>query len=111
LRHERRAGTHRTGWELVQSSLIAAFQKERRTMAACAALNAKVAAGVIGCFDAGIFDTQGVPKSLWQVRLAQVADDTQGMIDQLSGDEPPAAEPVATVEGRIPGWGPRLPRF
>ena len=67
-------------------------------MAACAALNAKVAAGVIGCFYAGIFDTQGVPKSLWQVRLAQVADDTQGMIDQLLCDEPPAADVKGTTE-------------
>ena len=80
-------------------------------MAACSDLNAKVAAGVIGCFDAGIFDTQGVPKSLWQARLAQVADDTQGMIDQLLCHEPPVAEPVATVEGQPARWQPRLPRF
>jgi hypothetical protein len=110
LRHERRAGTHGTAWELVQSSLTAAFRKERRTTAASADLNAKVAAGVIGCFDAGIFDPQGVPKSLWQTRLAQVADDTQGMIDQLLCDEPPAAAAVSAIAGQ-PRWRSRLPRF
>jgi hypothetical protein len=111
LRQERRAGTHHTSWELVQSSLAEAFQKERRSVAASSDLNAKIAAGVIGCFDAAIFDAEGAPKSHWQVRLAQVADDTHDMIDQLLRDDPPAAEPIITSEGRIPLWEPRLPRF
>lgn len=111
LRHERRAGTHETAWELVQSSLAAAFQKQRRSMAACSDLNAKVAAGVIGCFEDGTFETQCAPKSHWQARLAQVADDTQGMIDQLLCDEPPVAEPAPIGEGHSPLWEPRLPRI
>jgi hypothetical protein len=111
LRHERRAGTDDSAWELVQSSINTAFQRERRTEAACSDLNAKVAAGVIGCFRAGTFDVQGAWKSHWQVRLAQLADDTQGMIEQLLCNEPPVAEPASVVEGQLPLWEGHLPQF
>jgi len=111
LRHELQAGTYRTGWELVQSSLSAAFEEECRSLAASSDLNAKIAAGVIGCFDAGVFDTQAAAKFPWQVRMAQVAADTQHMIDQLLSDEPPVAQPVVAAPWRTPPWEPRLPRF
>jgi hypothetical protein len=111
LRYERQAGTDNKAWDLVQSSLQAAFQKEGRQAAACAELNRQIAAAVLGCIDAGLFDSWGVLQSLWLIRLTQVATDAQGMLAELLSNEPLVSDSLPSAGRRLPGGRPRSPRF
>ena len=48
-------------------------------------LNARIAASILACFPDRLFDSTGLMRSLWLMRLTNVAEDTQGMIDELLG--------------------------
>jgi hypothetical protein len=109
LRHERRAGTDQNAWRLVHASLTAAFERESRRTAVSAELNEQIAAAVIGGLEPELFDSLGVLKSLWQVRLAQVAHDTQGMLTELLSTEPLYNDPTAPGDRHL--WQNRTPRF
>ena len=61
-----------------------------------AELNARIAASILACFPAELFDSTGLLRSLWLMRLTNVAEDTQGMIDELFKSERPAQ-----TEGRL----------
>jgi hypothetical protein len=111
LRHERRAGTDHTAWDVVQSSLQAAFQQERRGATACAELNRQIAAAVLGCLDADLFDSCGALKSLWLIRLSQVAHDAQGMLSELLSNEPLVSDVSSRANRRLPGGPSHSPRF
>jgi hypothetical protein len=50
-------------------------------------LNQRIAAAVLSTFDTDAFDSSGVFKSLWLVRMSNVASDTQGLIDTLIADD------------------------
>jgi hypothetical protein len=108
LRHERRDGTDGRAWELVLSSLQAAFQTQQRQPAAMAAQNQEIAAAVVGCLEPDLFDAQGVLKSLWHVRLTQVANDAQGMLDQLLSTEPLVCDRASAIERQGPRRSPRF---
>lgn len=51
-------------------------------------LNARVAGAVVGALPTEQFDSCGVLRSLWMMRLAAAADDTQRLIDELVEAEP-----------------------
>ncbi len=49
-------------------------------------LNGEICQAVLSCFSADVFDSVGPFHAVWEVRLSQTADDTQGMIDCLASE-------------------------
>ena len=85
-------------WQLVLSSMRASFQSGLSPSCHNADLNTKIAAGVLRCFDAQLFDSTGMAKSLWMVRLENKANDTQGMIDDLLTEDLNLTEPAIRTD-------------
>jgi hypothetical protein len=56
-----------------------------------------------------VFDSSGLFHSLWMLRLTNMAEDMQGMIDDLLAPERPAAGRKPVNSSGIPGE--RLRRF
>ncbi len=78
-------------WPLVLASLRAAFRQGFSAESPNADLNARIAASILSCFPTDLFDSTGLLRSLWLIRLTNIAEDTQGMIDDLLTVERPAA--------------------
>jgi len=70
-------------WPILLGSLRAAFRDGLGAVSPNADLNAKIAAGLLGCFPAELFDATGFLQSLWLARIGRITADTQGMIDEL----------------------------
>ena len=75
----------RQAWPLLQASLRAAFQHGLAPVSPNQDLNAEIAAAILSCFPADLFDSTGLFRSLWLHRIANVTSDMQGMIDTLVG--------------------------
>jgi hypothetical protein len=88
---EQRGPGGAVAWQMVVASLRASFPREASREAGNADLNERIVAGVLSCFDPELFDSIGAFKSLWLVRMSNVAKDTQGMIDFLVAEEQPAS--------------------
>jgi len=67
----------------LEISVLAAAKSAFRLQAPNEDLNRAVAAAVLQAFPAQLFDACGLFRSLWMLRLATVADDTQRLIDEL----------------------------
>lgn len=93
LRHEIATGNSAAAWPLTLAALRAAFAKPRFGDSPNADLNGDIAAAVLACFPADLFDQTGLIPSLWLVRLANAAEDTAGMIDQLIDSEDSGIDP------------------
>jgi hypothetical protein len=74
---------HRFAWPLLLASLRGAFQRGTEGPSPNTELNARIAESIIACFPTELFDGTGLFHSIWIMRLMNVADDAQGMIDQL----------------------------
>jgi hypothetical protein len=70
-------------WALIQTSLRSSFRQGLSASTPNADLNLRIAAGILACFPAELFDSTGQFRSLWLMRIINSADDTQGMIDDL----------------------------
>lgn len=83
-----------TAWSVVLASLRSAFGDVVHAQTANADLNADIARSVIACFQPEHFDSTGIFRSLWLMRLSAVTDDARGMIAEMfhAEDNPP---PVA----------------
>jgi len=97
-------------WPLMLASLRAAFQRGLGPESPNADLNARIVASVLSCFPTEMFDSTGLMRSLWLMRLTNMADDTQIMIDDLLGQEHPAGrqKPTSssgTSSGRLRRFG------
>jgi hypothetical protein len=78
-------------WPLLMASLRAAFRQILCNESPNAELNAQIAAGILSCFPRDVFDSTGLMRSLWLMRLSNMAEDTQGKIDDLLQLDRPAA--------------------
>jgi hypothetical protein len=76
-------------WSLTLASLRAAFHRGLECASPNEDLNARIAASILSCFPAELFDSTGLFHSLWLMRLMSFAADTQGMIDELMGSDRP----------------------
>lgn len=83
-------------WQLMFASMRTAFAGFDAMHIPNGDLNRVIAGSVLGCLSDELFDATGLAKSLWIERIGRVADDTQGMIDELmvldtheSADLPP----------------------
>jgi hypothetical protein len=71
------------GWQLVLSSLRGAFQQAMSEPSPSAALNQQIAASILSCFHGELFDSTGLLQSLWMERIDHIANDAEGMLDEL----------------------------
>jgi hypothetical protein len=90
-------------WPLTMASLRAAFQRGLSPESPNADLNARIAAAILSCYPWELFDSIGLLRSLWMMRLTNITEDTQGMIEDLLALEHPAAE--RTAGGRLRCFG------
>jgi len=67
-------------WPLVRGSLRAAFQGQQEPASPNADLNTAIAAGVLACFPAELREPSGAFGSLWLLRMANLAEDTQQLV-------------------------------
>jgi hypothetical protein len=91
-------GTH--AWRLTLTSLRNSFQRGLAPMAANPDANARITASILGCFPGELFDSTGLFRSLWMMRLSAVASDAQGLIDDLLGPPPPVEPGGSTFSRR-----------
>ncbi len=75
----------RFAWPLVLASLQASFREWLEPLSPNPDLNAKIAASILTCFPAEVFDGLGTVPSPWMLRIAQITDEAEGLIDQLLG--------------------------
>ena len=70
-------------WPLLLASLRTAFQRRLAAQTPNVDLNARIAASILSCFPTDLFDSTGLLRSLWLMRLTNMTQDTQGMIEDL----------------------------
>lgn len=70
-------------WQLVLSSLRAAFQNGLQEEAVHPELNQQIALSVLASFEADLFDFPGLLRSLWIERIGHMADNTESLIAEL----------------------------
>lgn len=107
LRHEARAGGS-LAWRLVLASLRGAFHKGISPTSPNADLNERIAAGILRCFESRLFDSTGLAKSLWMVRMETAANDTAGLIEDLLAEERRGTFTPRGDEGTLPPPAHRL---
>jgi hypothetical protein len=76
-------------WPLVLASLRAAFRQGLAPVSPNTDLNARIASAILACFPGELFDSTGLFRSLWLMRLTNAAADVQGMIDELLSPDMP----------------------
>ncbi|TWT33284.1 hypothetical protein [Blastopirellula retiformator] len=95
IREQARAGSHSAGWPLLLSSALDAFRTSTIDSPAHPQFNQQIAAAIMSCFGPELFDSTGVIRPLWELRISNYADDTQTMVEQLlSLESPDAAVPI-----------------
>ncbi len=110
LRYRSNLAGGRQAWPLVLSSLRAAFQQGLIGDSPNADLNAQIASSVLACFPAELFDSTGLFRSLWLMRLTNMVGDTEGMLQSLIAmDDGSARLPESTASRlaqrmRRSGW-------
>ncbi|MBX3413270.1 MAG: hypothetical protein KF708_11320 [Pirellulales bacterium] len=74
-------------WNVTLAALRSAFATSLSRSSPNADLNAEIARSVVSCFEPSLFESTGMFRSLWLMRLASFAGDAQGMIDELFAAE------------------------
>jgi hypothetical protein len=74
-------------WPLVTASLRAAFRQGLSPASPNADLNSQIAESILSTFPPGLFDSTGLLQSLWMLRISSVANDAEGMLDELLAEE------------------------
>jgi hypothetical protein len=87
IQHEQLSPGGQLAWQMVLASLRCNFRAGLASQLPNDDLNQRIAAAVLSTFDTDAFDSSGVFKSLWLVRMSNAASDTQGLIDTLIADD------------------------
>jgi hypothetical protein len=103
-RSSTKGGRH--AWPLLLASLRAAFRKGLAPTSPNGDLNAQIAASVLVSLQPELFDATGLLRSAWLMRMTNITDDTQGMLDELLAIEAPASAALIRT-----GTADRLRRF
>jgi len=77
------AGNRRRAWPLLRLALQTSFHHGLMPSSPNADLNARIAAGILGCLPGEAFDSTGLLRTLCALRMSQAADDVQGMIEEI----------------------------
>lgn len=78
----------RMAWSIVMASLKSGLAAGVRPASPNEDLNQQIGAAVLGCFGDDAFDSLGLPRSLWAVRMMHSADSAHGLIEQIFATEP-----------------------
>jgi hypothetical protein len=106
LRRRCRMKGGRYAWPLLLASLRAAFRKGLTPKSPNGDLNAQIASSILASLQPELFEATGLLRSAWLMRMTNVTDDAQGMLDELLAiEEPASAAPIRT------GTADRLRRF
>lgn len=97
LRTQIQAGGADHAWSLVQAGVRAAFQQGLSDSSPNADLNARIAGSILACFPDDVFNSLGLFRTLWSMRLSQTTSDAQGMIDLLL-DHPGTPQPMGPLQ-------------
>jgi hypothetical protein len=81
--HDERSGGSIQAWQILAASLRAGIRRLQVATGPNADLNARIAIGILGCFEAELFDHGGCFQSLWHTRLTAGLVDVQGLVDEL----------------------------
>lgn len=92
-REPRSPGARRT-WPIVLTSLRAAYKHGLDLNSANGDLNEQIASAVLACFSSELFDSTGIFRSLWQVRLTNTTADTEGLLEDLLSLDSPTDGPA-----------------
>jgi len=74
---------HARSWSVMLSSLQLAFRLGQNRPSPNRDLNAQIAGSILACFHSEMFESTGLPSSLWATRLLNVAEDTQALVEDL----------------------------
>ena len=77
----------KTGWAIVMASLKSGARAAPSLTSPNQDLNQQIGAAILGCFAGDAFDSLGLPRSLWAVRVLHSADSARGLIEQLFAAE------------------------
>lgn len=92
LELQRKSPGGRYAWPLLLASLRAAFRARLSPLTPNADLNTAIASSVLSAFPPSQFDSTGLLRTTWLLRMSRVSADTQGMIDRLLALEESTAE-------------------
>ncbi|PQO41389.1 hypothetical protein [Blastopirellula marina] len=92
IREQARDGSHSAGWPLLLSSALDAFRTSTIDVPAHPHLNQQITSAIMACFGPELFDSTGVIRPLWELRISNYADDTQTMVEELLSLESPGEE-------------------
>jgi len=111
LAHQRGQPGGRYAWPLLLASLRAAFRESLSAESPNPDLNARIAASLLACFPAEVFDGTGQIVSAWLLRISHVANEAEGMLEELlAEDRPPSVRTAAPVsDGAFKPWRRFLP--
>jgi len=70
-------------WQLIIASLRSTFARGLSEDSPNRDLNRRIASSILACFRSELFDTAGLLESQWVLRLGQIADDTEHLVDDL----------------------------
>ena len=107
LRREYRQSASLTASQLVLASIRTGLRKATAS-SPNGDLNEQIAAGILSCFHANLFDSIGLLQSLWMLRLNTTTTDAMGMIDDfLAVDETSVHETRPSAQSAAPRFSPR----
>jgi len=92
-----RQGLAQAAWQVSLASLRVSFQQGLKGIAANPDLNEQIASGIISCFSAESFDSLGVFRPSWLIRMHNITSDTQGLLDEILASDDPHDHPEASV--------------
>jgi hypothetical protein len=83
LRDEGRYAPGDQPWQLAMASLRATFERGLSEESPNGDLNQRIASSILACFHSERFDAGRMFRSQWVLRLTQIADDTEGLMEDL----------------------------
>jgi hypothetical protein len=102
LRDENRVAGGELAWQIMLTSLRTAFREAFSQTCPNGDMNARIAAAILGCFPAELFDSRGLFQSTWLARMLRVTDETQILIDDLfESQEQPLSRHAASFLERF----------
>jgi hypothetical protein len=84
LHDEHRDAAGDQPWSLAMASLRAAFEQGLTDSSPNADLNERIAGSILACFHSEMFESSGMLKSHWLLRLNQITDDMEELLEELS---------------------------
>ncbi|HEX4145645.1 MAG TPA: hypothetical protein VHY91_19220 [Pirellulales bacterium] len=106
LKRQPRKAAQRQAWGLTLAALRLAFERGLAEASPNTMANHDIAASILACFPSDVFESTGMLRGLWLVRMAHATDDAQGMIASLL-ENAPRRRGVPAQPLRFDGPAPR----